>query len=128
MLTTAVGPNVLRFIAPHVLQALRDRSPDAAPLAVMACENAIDATSMLRAEIERLAGPDEWIALERRAVFANTAVDRIVPGSPGAGLDVTVETFSSGRSSARRSATPPRSRARTSSTAWGRTSSASCSR
>ena len=95
VLTTAVGPNVLRFIAPHVLQALRDRSPDAPPLAVMACENAIDATSMLRAETERLAGPDEWIALERRAVFANTAVDRIVPGQPaGAGLDVTVETFS----------------------------------
>lgn len=95
VLTTAVGPNVLRFIAPHVLQALRDRSPDAAPLAVMACENAIDATSMLRAETEHLAGPDEWVELERRAVFANTAVDRIVPGQPeAAGLDVTVETFS----------------------------------
>jgi mannitol-1-phosphate 5-dehydrogenase len=95
VLTTAVGPNILRFIAPHVLQALRDRSPDAAPLAVMACENAIDATSLLRDETAKLAGPDEWLELERRAVFANTAVDRIVPGQPGeSGLDVTVETFS----------------------------------
>lgn len=95
VLTTAVGPNILKFIAPHVLQALRDRSPDAAPLAVMACENAIDATSVLRDETAKLAGADEWLELERRAVFANTAVDRIVPGQPGeTGLDVTVETFS----------------------------------
>ncbi|GAA2045163.1 mannitol-1-phosphate 5-dehydrogenase [Agromyces tropicus] len=95
VLTTAVGPNILKFIAPHVLQALRDRDPAARPLAVMACENAIDATSLLREETRHLAGPDEWVELERRAVFANTAVDRIVPGQPeGAGLDVTVETFS----------------------------------
>jgi len=94
VVTTAVGPTILRFIAPHVLQALRERPADAAPLAVMACENAIDATSLLRDEVAALAGPDEWLALERRAVFANTAVDRIVPGQPeGAGLDVTVETF-----------------------------------
>ena len=95
VLTTAVGPNILKFIAPHVLRALRDRSPDAAPLAVMACENAIDATSLLRDETAKLAEPDEWAGLARRAVFANTAVDRIVPGQPGeTGLDVTVETFS----------------------------------
>ncbi|HEX6954464.1 MAG TPA: mannitol-1-phosphate 5-dehydrogenase [Agromyces sp.] len=95
VLTTAVGPNILKFIAPHVLRALRDRSPDAAPLAVMACENAIDATSLLRDETAKLAQPDEWAGLARRAVFANTAVDRIVPGQPGeTGLDVTVETFS----------------------------------
>ena len=94
VVTTAVGPTILRFIAPHVLQALRERPADAAPIAVMACENAIDATSLLRDEVAALAGPDEWLALERRAVFANTAVDRIVPGQPeGAGLDVTVETF-----------------------------------
>lgn len=95
VLTTAVGPNILKFIAPHVLRALRDRSPDAAPLAVMACENAIDATSLLRDETAKLVEPDEWAGLARRAVFANTAVDRIVPGQPGeTGLDVTVETFS----------------------------------
>ena len=94
IVTTAVGPTILKFIAPHVLRALRERPADAAPIAVMACENAIDATSLLRDEVAALAGPDEWPALESRAVFANTAVDRIVPGQPeGAGLDVTVETF-----------------------------------
>lgn len=93
VVTTAVGPNILRFIAPHVLAALRARAADAAPLAVMACENAINATDLLRDETAALAG-EEWPALAERAVFANTAVDRIVPAQAAdAGLDVTVETF-----------------------------------
>ena len=92
--TTAVGPNVLRFIAPHLLEALRARSVDAPPLAIMACENAINATDLLRDEMAALADPMEWPELAARAVFANTAVDRIVPGQAAdAGLDVTVETF-----------------------------------
>ncbi|MGW9630793.1 mannitol-1-phosphate 5-dehydrogenase [Agromyces sp. NPDC055520] len=93
--TTAVGPSILRFIAPHLVAALRARSAaDAAPLTIMACENAINATDLLRGAMVALVDPDEWPALAARAVFANTAVDRIVPGqAPGAGLDVTVETF-----------------------------------
>lgn len=90
--TTAVGPNVLRLIAPVIADALRLRARDAAPLIVMACENALQATDQLRADIvAHLAdAPD---ALER-AVFANTAVDRIVPTADAAdGLDVRVEPF-----------------------------------
>jgi len=91
--TTAVGPTILRFVAPSILEGLRRRSPAAAPLQVMACENAIGATSLLRDEIAAAAG-DEWPALARRAVFADTAVDRIVPAQPeGSGVDVTVEPF-----------------------------------
>ena len=89
IVTTAVGPNILRFVAPLIARALKQRSPQLAPLAVMACENAISATGLLREEIEKLGlgGLD-------KAVFANTAVDRIVPAqAEGAGLDVTVETF-----------------------------------
>lgn len=59
----------------------------------MACENAINATDLLRDEITALAA-EAWDALAARAVFANTAVDRIVPAQPeGAGVDVTVEPF-----------------------------------
>ena len=59
----------------------------------MACENAINATDLLRDEIRGLAG-DAWEAIQGRAVFANTAVDRIVPAQPeGSGVDVTVEPF-----------------------------------
>jgi mannitol-1-phosphate 5-dehydrogenase len=94
LVTTAVGPRVLRFIAPHILEGLRGRPAELAPLVVMACENAINATDLLRDEIASLTTPDEWARLAPHAVFANTAVDRIVPGQPAdAGLDVTVETF-----------------------------------
>lgn len=93
VVTTAVGPTILRFVAPHVLAALALRDPASPPLQVMACENAINATDLLRDEIRTLAG-DAWDALAARAVFANTAVDRIVPAQPaGAGVDVTVEPF-----------------------------------
>jgi mannitol-1-phosphate 5-dehydrogenase len=92
--TTAVGPTILRFIAPHLVMALRERPADAPPLAIMACENAINATDLLRDEIASLSSPEEWPSLAAKAIFANTAVDRIVPGQAAdAGLDVTVETF-----------------------------------
>ncbi|MBF0816219.1 mannitol-1-phosphate 5-dehydrogenase [Microbacterium paludicola] len=93
VVTTAVGPTVLRFIAPHIVAGLARRDPDAAPLQVMACENAIGATDTLRQHMQDSAG-EGWDALAGRAVFANTAVDRIVPGQPeGHGIDVTVEPF-----------------------------------
>jgi len=91
IVTTAVGPNVLRFVAPVIARAIAQRSADLAPLAVMACENAINATDLLKAEVVK-ALPDAAVA--DGAIFANTAVDRIVPGQdPNAGLDVTVESF-----------------------------------
>lgn len=93
VVTTAVGPTILRFVAPHIVAGLRERDASAAPLQVMACENAINATDVLRDEVRAVAG-DEWETLSSRAVFANTAVDRIVPGQPaGGGVDVTVEPF-----------------------------------
>ncbi|TKV29554.1 mannitol-1-phosphate 5-dehydrogenase [Arthrobacter sp. NamB2] len=93
IVTTAVGPNVLRFLAPVIARAIARRSDELAPLQVMACENAINATDILHREVEQVYdGPS--LDLASRAVFANTAVDRIVPNQdPGQGLDVTVETF-----------------------------------
>ncbi len=92
--TTAVGPNILRFIAPLIVAGLRARSSGAPRLQVMACENAIGATGMLVGEMRALVSDEEWPELAAGAVFANTAVDRIVPGqSPKAGLDVTVESY-----------------------------------
>jgi mannitol-1-phosphate 5-dehydrogenase len=93
VVTTAVGPTILRFVAPHIVAGLALRDPSSPPLQIMACENAINATDLLRDEIAALAG-DAWDALAGRAVFANTAVDRIVPAQPeGSGVDVTVEPF-----------------------------------
>ena len=91
VVTTAVGPNILRFVAPLIAAAIAQRSSDLPPLAVMACENAINATDLLKVEVLK-ALPDA--ALADTAIFANTAVDRIVPGQdPDAGLNVTVESF-----------------------------------
>lgn len=93
VVTTAVGPTVLRFVAPTIVAGLSRRATDLAPLQIMACENAIGATDLLRAEIEQAAGEDA-ARLTSRAVFANTAVDRIVPGQPdGNGVNVTVEPY-----------------------------------
>ncbi|WP_127819378.1 mannitol-1-phosphate 5-dehydrogenase [Microbacterium sp. CPCC 204701] len=93
IVTTAVGPSVLKFVAPLVMSGLALRDPASPALQIMACENAINATDLLHDEIVALAG-DAWDALSSRAVFANTAVDRIVPAqSDGHGVDVTVEPF-----------------------------------
>jgi mannitol-1-phosphate 5-dehydrogenase len=94
VVTTAVGPTVLKFVAPVIAAGLRQRADGAAPLAVMACENAINATDVLAGHIRAAVPEAEWPAVAARAVFANTAVDRIVPAqAPDAGLDVTVETY-----------------------------------
>lgn len=93
VVTTAVGPTVLRFVAPVIVAGLERRGAAARPVAIMACENAIGATDVLRDEIVAAAG-DRAAELLTRAVFANTAVDRIVPApQASAGIDVTVEPY-----------------------------------
>jgi mannitol-1-phosphate 5-dehydrogenase len=94
IVTTAVGPTILKFVAPVIAAGLRARPASAAPLPVMACENALGATSLLREHIAaELADAPQLLD---RAIFANTAVDRIVPlrePEPGHELDVRVEPF-----------------------------------
>jgi mannitol-1-phosphate 5-dehydrogenase len=86
LVTTAVGARILRFVAPVIAKGLAARAGDAAPLTVIACENAIGGTDILAEEV-RQHGPAD------NAVFANCAIDRIVPEQHG-GLDVTIESFS----------------------------------
>jgi mannitol-1-phosphate 5-dehydrogenase len=88
LLTASVGVNVLKFLAPLIAAGLEKRQGE--PLVIMACENAIGATDILRDEIEKVNS-----AAAAKAIYANTAVDRIVPPQkPGLGLDVQVEAFS----------------------------------
>jgi len=94
IVTCAVGPTVLRFLAPVIVAGLNARAADAPPLIVMACENAINATDVLVEHIRSAVPDGDWEQLRARAIFANTAVDRIVPAQDaGAGLDVTVENY-----------------------------------
>ncbi|MDN3936277.1 mannitol-1-phosphate 5-dehydrogenase [Arthrobacter sp. YD4] len=93
VVTTAVGPHILKFVAPVIAKGIAARAAGLAPLQVMACENAINATDILKSEITAQWDPAAG-DLAAAAVFANTAVDRIVPNQEaGQGLDVTVETF-----------------------------------
>lgn len=91
VVTTAVGAHILKFVAPAIAKGIAARPADAPKVAVMACENAINATNILAAEIAKNYEGDD---LAGRTIFANTAVDRIVPNqAPGSGLNVTVEDF-----------------------------------
>jgi mannitol-1-phosphate 5-dehydrogenase len=94
IVTTAVGPTVLKLVAPVIAAGLRKRPDGTAPLVIMACENAINATDVLGGHLRSLVPDAEWPAVAAKAVFANTAVDRIVPAqSTEDGLDVTVESY-----------------------------------
>lgn len=91
VVTTAVGPTVLSFVAANIADGLRRRAEKGTSdkVAVMACENAINATDTL-AEAVR----SHFAEADQYAVFANTAVDRIVPNQASdQGLDVTVENY-----------------------------------
>lgn len=96
VVTCSVGPNILKFIAPVIAKGLDARSPDLTPAVVIACENAIGATDTLAEFIKspQNTSPDRLEDYDKRANFANSAIDRIVPAQdPNAGLDVKLEKF-----------------------------------
>ncbi len=86
IVTTAVGARILQFVAPLIVAGLAQRAADAEPLTVIACENAIGGTDILAEAVRELGGDMD------RAIWANCAIDRIVPEQRG-GLDVTLEAF-----------------------------------
>lgn len=95
IVTCAVGPNVLKFIAKPIADGITKRT-DKKPLAVIACENMINATDKLRDFIvdEKNMSAEIKESLADRAEFGNSAIDRIVPTQPAdAGLNVVIETF-----------------------------------
>ncbi|MBC7760291.1 MAG: mannitol-1-phosphate 5-dehydrogenase, partial [Candidatus Saccharibacteria bacterium] len=85
VVTTAVGARILQFIAPVIAKGLDARHKNAAKLTIIACENALGGTDMLAEHVRKHAPA-------HNAVFANCAIDRIVPEQDG-GLDVTIESF-----------------------------------
>ena len=94
-MTCAVGPNILKFIAPVIGKGIDARKEDL-PLAVIACENAIGATDTLASFIvdPKNTPADRAASIKDRARFANSAIDRIVPAqAPDAGLNVKIESF-----------------------------------
>jgi mannitol-1-phosphate 5-dehydrogenase len=95
VVTCAVGPNILKFIAPPIAKAIKARTMSK-PLAIIACENAINATDTLAGFIKDPRNMDEETLrnLPAKAEFGNSAIDRIVPTQPkDAGLNVVIESF-----------------------------------
>jgi mannitol-1-phosphate 5-dehydrogenase len=86
IVTTAVGARILQFVAPLIVAGLAARPAHAKPLIVIACENAIGGTDLLAEAVDELGG------MMDRAIWANCAIDRIVPEQHD-GLDVTLEAF-----------------------------------
>ena len=94
-MTTAVGPTILKFVAPVIVAGLRARPADPPPLVVMACENAINATDVLAEHIrERCSARGVGRARRPRRCSPTPRSTGSCPRRPpDAGLDVTVETY-----------------------------------
>ncbi|MFD1884690.1 mannitol-1-phosphate 5-dehydrogenase [Paenibacillus wenxiniae] len=95
IITTAVGPNVLKFIAPTIAQGIEARrTAGAGPLNIIACENMVGATSHLQEQVESHLSDEGKAYAQEHVGFANCSVDRIVPPFQGDNLlDVGVEAF-----------------------------------
>ncbi len=95
LVTTAVGVSVLKHIAPSIAQGIRVRlRASAAPLPVIACENAIGGSTQLKEQVYAHLTPEDRVLADGLVAFPDAAVDRIVPlqhhEDP---LQVTVEPF-----------------------------------
>ncbi|MDG4657775.1 mannitol-1-phosphate 5-dehydrogenase [Ectobacillus antri] len=94
-LTTAIGPNILPRIAPLIAKGLTERlKVSNEKLYIIACENQISATDLLKGYILENMDEETKQKLQNRVYFFNSAVDRIVPIQDNQGsLDVLVEPY-----------------------------------
>ncbi|MGJ9384473.1 mannitol-1-phosphate 5-dehydrogenase [Salipaludibacillus sp. CF4.18] len=94
LVTTAVGAHILPHIAATLAKGLVSRSTSHPPLNVVACENALGGTDLLKAEVEKHLSSEDWDHVSKIVGFPNAAVDRIVPIQNQTNLlDVLVEPF-----------------------------------
>ena len=96
IITTAVGPLILKRIAPTIAKGIQARKNDGNKnyLNIIACENAVGATAILKEEVLKRLNEEEVAYLEEYVGFPNCSVDRIVPPCTNENpLDVTVENF-----------------------------------
>ncbi|CAM4523458.1 mannitol-1-phosphate 5-dehydrogenase [Paenibacillus endophyticus] len=96
IVTTAVGVTALKHIAESIAAgiALRLRGTNKKPLHIIACENAISGSTLLKRRVYEHLPADLHQVADSCVAFPNTAVDRIVPvqehDDP---LKVTVEPY-----------------------------------
>ncbi|UKS24219.1 mannitol-1-phosphate 5-dehydrogenase [Paenibacillus sp. HWE-109] len=95
LVTTAVGVNILKHIAAGIAKGIELRlNRGAAPLPIIACENAIGGSTQLKEHVYSHLSADMREKADASIAFPDAAVDRIVPlqhhEDP---LQVTVEPF-----------------------------------
>jgi len=94
LVTCAVGPGILKHIAPTIAEGILKRSADKGPVSIIACENVKGNTAILADEIKKHIPAESAAHAEKSAVYANCAVDRIAPAQPaGISPDVQVEKY-----------------------------------
>ena len=96
LVTTAIGPNILPFIANLIAQGIEARrhAGNTQPLDVLACENMIGGSAFLFEEVKKHLSEEGLTFTETFVGFPNAAVDRIVPAqSHDDPLFVVVEPF-----------------------------------
>lgn len=96
IITTAIGPNILPFIAELLAKGIEARrvAGNTQALDVMACENMIGGSQFLYQEVKKYLSPEGLTFADNYIGFPNAAVDRIVPAqSHEDSLFVVVEPF-----------------------------------
>ncbi|MDR2601605.1 MAG: mannitol-1-phosphate 5-dehydrogenase [Spirochaetaceae bacterium] len=96
LITTAIGPNILPFIAELLAKGLHARrlSGNKEPVDVIACENMIGGSEFLREQTNKYLDAADKDFVSQFIGFPNAAVDRIVPAQKHSDpLFVSVEAF-----------------------------------
>lgn len=96
LVTTAIGPNILPFIAELIAEGIKARQEagNKTPLDVIACENMIGGSEFLFEKVRPFLDDEEQAYVSEYIGFPNAAVDRIVPiQSHEDPLFVSVEPF-----------------------------------
>ncbi|UJF18288.1 mannitol-1-phosphate 5-dehydrogenase [Vibrio sp. SS-MA-C1-2] len=99
LLTTAVGPNVLKIIAKSIAAGLEKRFElgNEKPFNIIACENMVRGSTQLKESVYSYLSDELKAKVDLHVGFVDSAVDRIVPPAEAGEADplaVTVETFS----------------------------------
>ena len=80
IVTTAIGPNILKFIAPNIAKGLARRvEKNETPLNIIACENMVGGSTVLKNFVYEHLDESTKEKVMRRIGFPDAAVDRIVP-------------------------------------------------
>lgn len=95
IVTTAIGPNILKFIAPNIAKGITKRvATNKTPLNIIACENMVGGSTVLKNFVYEHLADDVKDEVAKLIGFPDAAVDRIVPAQKNdEKLLVKVEEF-----------------------------------